>query len=327
MCMIALIALIGTGPAFSEVVTAKIISAPFGRFAYTMASAFEDISKKYYPDLNVSIEEGFGLIYNMKKIHAATPEQKKNTIILSADASIWMAQNAKGAFKEKIGLDVVPLCNSVVTSTFFMSFSPDIKSMADFAGKTVAIGKKVQQSYGQFLWYYMDIGWNLAGKTKVEWVGNTASISALKDGLAVAAPAGVYLNPVNYDLVPDPLTQEVISIRDKVYYVAPGKEALDKIRAKTGLPNKYVDIPPGSLKGQTKTLTTHASIDCWAASKDLPEDVAYHFVKMLIKHAGKLKSYHNMGRLVTQESLCFGWKPEELHPGAYKAYKEAGLMK
>ena len=65
----------------------------------------------------------------------------------------------------------------------------------------------------------------------------------------------------------------------------------------------------------------------WVAYPELNEDTVYKLTKMIIENVGKLKDYHALGKLMAPGTLAYGWKPENIHPGALKAYKEAGLVK
>jgi hypothetical protein len=55
--------------------------------------------------------------------------------------------------------------------------------------------------------------------------------------------------------------------------------------------------------------------------------VAYEVTKLIIKNVSSFKDYHNLGKLMSKKALPIGWSPDRIHPGAVKAYKEAGLLK
>jgi TRAP-type uncharacterized transport system substrate-binding protein len=46
---------------------------------------------------------------------------------------------------------------------------------------------------------------------------------------------------------------------------------------------------------------------------------------MIIENVGMFKEYHALGKLMSRESLAYGVDPSKIHPGALRAYKEAGL--
>lgn len=314
--------------AYAETAKIKIVSAPFGRHLYTMGAACEDLAKKYMPDLDISVEEGFGMVYNMKKMDSLSKEERAETITLASDLSLWQAALGLPPYPKKMNIgDFRVLCSLMGSISFFMSLDPEIKSIPDFEGKTVAIGTKAQDLYGEFLWNQINLGYDMGKKVRMQWVGNAAAVSNLKDGLADVCPAGIVNNPVTNALIGEPSTLEIEASFDKVSWIGSSKEALAKTAKANNSPIKTYTIPAGSFKGQTEDVYTHGSLQQWAASTEMPEEVAYKFVKMVIEHVGKFKDYHAAGGLMTRESLTYGITPENVHPGAYRAYKEAGLMK
>lgn len=304
-----------------------VISAPFGKTGYIMGSACEDIIKKSGCGLKITQEEGYGMFYNLKKLHAADPEARKGMIIMGTLTSMWQAQNGKAPFKEPVATDMRVLFAMYNSDSCFMSRSEDVKSVPDLVGKTVAIGKKSQDVYGTFLYDHIEAGHGLGKKVNVQWVGNASALSSFKDGLADAAGADILSNPATGEVAPGPAAIEVQASFDKVNWFGSSKEALDQVIAKTGIPYTIVNVPAGTFKGQDKEFLTLGTPNFWGASTAMPEEVAYKFVSTIIKHVDEFKTYHSAGKLITKEALCYGFTPEQLHPGAYRAYKEAGLMK
>lgn len=313
--------------ALAEPYSVTITSAPFGRHVYAMGSACEDIAKKFEPNLNITVEEGFGMVYNYKKMEAASPAEKKHMIILGSDVSLWQAQNGVAPYPQKMAQDVKVLCNLFSSVSFYMSRDLGIRSLPDLNGRTIAIGNKSQDLFGTFLWDQINIGYDMGKKMRVQWVGNSAALSSLKDGLVDAAPAGVVSNPVTGEIMGDPTTIEIEASYDQVSWFGCSREALTKVAEETHSPIKIFTIPANSFKGQTEEILTHGTLNLWAASSELPEEVAYEFVSMIIRHVEKFKDYHANGRLLSKDALAYGWTPEQLHPGAYRAFKDAGLMK
>ena len=292
-----------------------------------MGSACEDIIKKSDSGLKITQEEGYGMFYNLKKLHAADPETRKTMIIMGTLTSMWQAQNGKAPFKQPIATDMRVLFSMYDSDSCFMSRDPKIRSVPDFAGKTVAIGKKSQDVYGTFLFDHIDAGYGLADKVNVQWVGNASALSSFKDGLSDAAGADILSNPVTGEVVPGPAAIEVQASFNKVNWFGSSREALERVIAKTGIPYTIVTVPANTFAGQDADFLTLGTPNFWGASLEMPEDVAYRFVATIIKHVEEFGTYHSAGKLITKEALCYGFTPDQLHPGAYRAYKEAGLMK
>ncbi|MDL2314112.1 TAXI family TRAP transporter solute-binding subunit [Desulfovibrio sp. OttesenSCG-928-C14] len=323
----ALFCMAGAAIAAQAQTKLTIYSAPFGRTGYIMGSACEDIIKRSSTGISITQEEGFGMIYNIKKLESASKEERKGMIIMGTLTSMWQAQSGKPPFKKKTVPDMRILFNMYLSTSLFMTRDPNIKSVEDFAGKIVAIGQKSQDVYGTFLWDHINVGYNMGNKVNVQWIGNAAAISSFKDGLANVSVADVLNNAVTGEAVAGPASLELQASFDDVRFIGSSKEALDRVIAKTGIPYTIVSMPAGTFANQTETILTLGTPNFWAASLEMPEDVAYGFVKAIIDNVGAFETYHAAGRLITREALCYGLSKEMLHPGAYRAYKEAGLMK
>ena len=46
----------------------------------------------------------------------------------------------------------------------------------------------------------------------------------------------------------------------------------------------------------------------------------------LIANVGEFAEFHALGGLMSAESLAYGWTAENIHPGALRAYREAGII-
>jgi TRAP transporter TAXI family solute receptor len=317
----------GVNDVSAEPAKMVFLASSFGTSSYILGVAYEDISKRFYPDLVLNMRETPGLIYNFKKLASLTPEEKKETIITAYDGLTWLAVRGKKPFKEKLTMKIKNLCAPPALTTYFMTKNPDIKTIEDLSGKKVAVGKKTQLGWGQHPQAYLHAGAGLEGKVKIQWVGLKSALSAFKDNLVDAMPSGAYVNPITYDLNVDPQTQEVLSIGEKVHFLSPGNEAaLKRIEAVTGL-SHTITIPPGKIKFQEKPIVANLGMTYYAGAEELREEAAYHFVKMMLENVDKIKKYHALGRLMTRESLAYGMTKENLHPGAYRAFKEAGMLK
>lgn len=88
-------------------------------------------------------------------------------------------------------------------------------------------------------------------------------------------------------------------------------------------------VPPNTFKGQTDAVSTVKASSNILISADVPDEIAYTFVKSMIENAEKLKKVHaGLGNFDPQLAADPGFNGTcELHPGAAKYYKEAGLLK
>jgi TRAP-type uncharacterized transport system substrate-binding protein len=83
------------------------------------------------------------------------------------------------------------------------------------------------------------------------------------------------------------------------------------------------------LTGNPPPFTFLVEPSMTVVDDDFPEEIAYQLVKFLIENADKLKKYGGFLMFQTPRGLadCTKWPAPPLHPGAIRAYKEAGLIK
>ncbi len=93
------------------------------------------------------------------------------------------------------------------------------------------------------------------------------------------------------------------------------------------LPYSAYTLQPNRVPGLNQPITVSMGTVGWFAYLSFPEEQVYQLTKVIIKNVDRFAKYHSIGGLMTKEMLCYQFTPEETHPGAYRAYKEAGLMK
>lgn len=86
----------------------------------------------------------------------------------------------------------------------------------------------------------------------------------------------------------------------------------------------YTKIPAGSYPGQDTDIPTVRSDLVMIANKDMSDDDAYWIVKTMLDHIGDMRKIHAVMRPLTKEYMA-SIKSLPIHPGAIRAYKEAGI--
>lgn len=308
-------------PALTQV---NVISAPFGTASYVFSTTLEEIAKKAKCAITISASESPGIIYNIKKLNQ-DPEMKKNTIMTYSNASGWMAANGEKPFEKKYPYPKL-IANYALTCLWLATLDPDIKGPEQLVGKKIALGRAPQPVWGKVPALLVNQGWDLKGKVKLEFVGTKEAVGALVDGLADAAIVGGFVDPIHGKVVPGPTTIELMAAGKQVNNLSWGKAAVDKLIS-TGIPLAQAVIPANTLQGQTQALEVASDPISWVAYPEFPEEAAYIITKMIIENVDMFKKYHNLGELVSKEALVYSWNPKDIHPGALRAYKEAGIIK
>ena len=302
----------------------SVISAPFGTGSYVLSTALEDISKKFHPWLRITASETPGLVFNTKKLNKE-PHLKKSMFMSYTVGINWLAQSGRKPFKKEYPSAML-LANYNLGSVWLASLNPKIKTREDLVGKKIAIGRGTQILWAIEPEWVIRYGWGLRDKIKIQYVGTKPAMTALMDGLVDAGIVGGYADPIKGTLTASPQTLELLASGKTLYHIPWGEEAVRKVIDK-GIPIAPVTLPAKAIPGLKHPLPVFCDPIAWCVYPEFPEDIAYEITKLIINYVTKFKDYHALGKLMTTQSLPFGWDPERIHPGALKAYKEAGVLK
>lgn len=302
-------------------VKVSILSAPFGTASYILSNAVERMSSKH-PWLRVVASETPGYIFNLKKLNAE-PELKKNTVIGSGPALMGLAARGVKPFKEKLPSPKL-IANITVVAVWLASFDQNLKGGADIGGKRIALGKATQINWAVLPRAVIENGWGLKS-AKVQYLGPKPAIRALLDGKADLTIVGGYVNPAQSKMALAPPTLELVATGRKLNHLSFGDDAVKKTVAKQFRVVPFT-VDASMVEGNSKPIHTFIDTASWTVDPSFPEDVAYALTKMIIENVATFGEAHAIGKLMSRESLTFGWKPEDVHPGALRAYKEAGIL-
>jgi len=309
-----------------ENVTVTLLTAPFGSGSYVFGSALEEIVREAGGRVKISHSETPGVAYNIMKLDRNEGE-RENTVIVSSPTLVERAQQGLSPFREKMGEDIVSLASVFAAGRWMVSRDKSIKSYQDLKGKTVGLGNKQQTNFGLTPFLEITIGAGLDPKElDLKWLGTDSSAAAFKDRQLDVCVVGGYFNPVTRKFFPAPFFQEMMAVEKGLNNFGPTKEDLSRVAAKFGSKARPYEVVPGELSGVDSPVTVSMALGTLSVYKVFPDEVAYELTTLLIANAEKFARYHSLGKILTKEMLCWGLEPAELHPGAYRAYREAGLM-
>ncbi|MBM4334056.1 MAG: hypothetical protein FJ117_23045 [Deltaproteobacteria bacterium] len=301
-------------------VNVPLLAAPFGTGGYALSFATQEISKRH-PWLRISAAETPGYVYNVKTINA-NPAQWKTHILGTSTGTNYLAEKGLPPVNEKIS-GYRMLVNNEIISSFLVTLDPKIKTLKDLAGKKVALGLITQILWGiEPAEHIRAVG--LGGSIGMSHVGPMPAMHALLDGTVAACVSGVNSNPLTGEFRIPPQLIELLATGKKFYYISFGEEAIDKLNA-TGYPGIKWTLPAGKLQHQTDPLLLNATLYGWAAKESFPEDLAYEITKLHIDRYKDFGSYHALCELFSKEFFAWGFDKKIAHPGAIRAFKEAGI--
>jgi TRAP transporter TAXI family solute receptor len=297
---------------------------PFGTGGYVITNALEEISKKSGGGFVVKTTETPGVIFNIKKLNKS-PEDKKNSIFISSKTSAWMSTQAMGPYKEKYPAPKL-IANYVQVIYWLASTSADIKTGKDLVGKKIGLGRAAQDVYGRFPTWIVKKGWDFGDKVEIMALGLKPALRALLDGNVDAAIMNSFIDLKTGKLLTSPLFMELLASGKTVSSIPWTKKAIENVNAQ-GYPLTQITLNPGVMKGYDGAFEGVVEPAGWWAYPELSDELAYQVTKLIIDNLDKFIEYHKvLGKVMTPKALLYGVTQKDIHPGALKAYKEAGYL-
>ena len=312
-----------------EAVTVQIMSSAFGSNAHTIGQAIESLTLKRHPWLRVSNAEGPGCAattYNILENKA----DWKDRVGCGDTLGIYFASEGMAHFKKKytnISDTLKGLFNFAFPTAGLIALDPEIKTEQDLAGKDVGLGRT-----GQAVWTLVqkliieDFTSPPLNDTRLVYLTPKQAVDALVDERVAAAGMLEVMTPPDFKTgYPAGPMVDLLGTGKKPHWIRFTDQTVAK--GKEVIPKMWVKVPANTLSGdQPEALDLIVIPSFFAVHASFPEETAYELVKFVINNCGDLDKYHKLATPITiPENLSWGLSDEELHPGALRAYKEAGL--
>ncbi len=319
----------------------QITIAAAAALATTLATGAALAQSK--PDIRIATGRQGGAYYNMAavvadalyrsgKVNSATAESSsggpenmrllaKRTVQIGATDMVWSVKARMGEkpFKKKI--DVVTIAPLGVWPLFFVTqANSTIKSVADLKGKRVSVGAR---------------GSGMENHTRIIFKAMGMTFKDIKPIYLSFGPGGRAVKAGKADAqfqccAPNPALTELSELSD-VRAVKLGS-MMDRIMA-VPVYGKTT-LKAGAFKGHSKDIAAIADVNAWYAHRSLSDDIAYLYAKTIIEgyksFAKKMPQFNSIAQIL-DAARKDGIKALEigapLHPGAIRAYKEAGILK
>ena len=304
-------------------VTLTHLTAPAGIGEYEWGLTIDRILAKQSTWLRQRSQPTQGYLYNLRT--AIDGEKNWSTMVFNMDpVSPWLAGKKQPPFENGMGkLELRALMNATWPAWFLVTQSPEVKSVKDLAGRRVALGPKAGTAS-----LMMEETLKAAGvyeQIKLQHLSFADITNGLLDGTIDVGLANLWMNGADNKIGP---TQGIINLQASgkpFRYVIIDPGAIERTRKERGVPYRILNIPNGTLPLQTQAMTAYANPDYVAVHKDFPEETAYEYMRLVIRHLDEVNKTGGIASIFTREFLPFGL--DNLHPGAVRAYREAGLLK
>lgn len=325
-CLAACAAFFTLQPArAAEKADIHLLSTPFGTGSYVLGTALESIINKGDYPIRLAHAETPGQAFNVNKLNADAAA-RKNTVVTASQGINWLAEQGKKPFPAK-RTPLKLIGTYTYTATWLVTTDPDIRSMADLKGRRIAMGRIPQAIWGYEPDAMLRCGFDDAfyKSLKIQFVGTSEAATALINGQVDAATIGGYMDPITGKFSPAPQTVEVLASGRDLIHLDWTRQVVENTAAKdiTLFP---FEVPAGAVEGLKTPLWIGADLHGVFAHPEFPEEYAYILTKAMIENIDAFAQYHALGGLMSRAGLVKGFSPEDIHPGALRAYKEAGIL-
>ena len=300
------------------------LTAPFGAGIMEQIVIFERLIAKRHPWVRLVAQESPGFVYNIREME--NKKRHKTTTFWTSTGGLWAAETAqKGFFPKPISRDDF---RWIVTRSsncfFFATFDPNIKSIKDFAGKKIALGRRSQTHWGLFTTKAIEDGMGVKD-AKLEFLGNNVGIAALLDGRVDVAAMGATMTADQSVVFPSGTVRKIAATGRKYYNIPISRAAVQKINKDLKAPFVSHRLKPNKLPNQPAELDCLGDYVFQASHKTFPDDVVHALTTVFLDIDTEAGKYLGGGKLYRRASMCVVPLGIEPHPAALKACKDFGV--
>jgi hypothetical protein len=295
--------------------TEVIFSAgPTGGSWTPLAAALSQVVNRRFPELNVHVEPGAGLV-NMEKIRIDRADIGWSTTSIMADA-----RTGTGQFKGKQTDKALHVANFYPNVwQLVVPADSGIKSIKDLKGKAVGLPARGNTSLAAGWEYLLAVnGMSLNDLGPKSYGSVTSNAEAMKNRQALAT--GWYtVVPGAFVLdLGSAMKLRMLSVSDREF------AALHKLNA--GFARYTIEAGVYREQGITEDVVTFQTPTILIASKKVPAEVIYKITRAIVEGREEFGNVVKVMQGVSAAHMAqsFGMP---YHPGAEQYYREAGLLK
>src|SRR4030095_1121268 len=238
-------------------------------------------------------------------------------------ASNWIgrAKNAIAPFKNKIALRMVSPANAGPMCFVKLASSP-IQSVADFKGKRIAIGTK-----GSGMEQHIHTIFDVLGMSFDSFMPVHMGFAEGADALVAGAIDVQFHPPIPNTVLTD------LSRRADVRVVPYAPEQMEKILSSVPF-YRPVTVAKNAFRGVVEDITQVGVINVIVTHERVPDNVVHDMAKAIADNLVRLPEMNPLFKglrdffepLRSKSAAAFEFGGVALHPGAVRAYREAGWL-
>ncbi|MCG8559058.1 MAG: ABC transporter substrate-binding protein [Hyphomicrobiales bacterium] len=326
MAAVAAAIVVSAAPAEArDEVRVPTLTAPFGAGITEQAVIFERLIAKRHPWVRLVAQESPGFVYNVKEM-ANNKKRYKTTTFWSSTGALWAADTAqKGFFPKRIPVDnfrwIVTRSSNCI---WFTTFDPDIKSIKDFSGKRVGLGRRSQTHWALFTTKAIEVGMGVTD-ARLQYLGNHAGTDALLDGKVDVAVGLATITKDQKVVFPSGPVRKLAATGKTFFHIPIPNDATEKVNKDLNAPFVAHRMAANTLPNQPETLDCIGDFAFMASHRDFPDEIAYELTKVYLEIDDAAGKYLGGGKLYRRASMCIVPKGIQAHPASLKACKDFGI--
>lgn len=301
------------------------LTAPFGAGITEQVVIFERLIAKRHPWVRLVAQESPGFVYNIKEM-AKNKKRYKTTTFWSSTGGLWAANTAqKGFFPKRIPTDsfrwIVTRSSNCI---WFTTLDEKIKSIKDFSGKRVGLGRRSQTHWALFTSKAIQDGAGVKD-ANLQYLGNHAATTALLDGKVDVAVGLATITKDQTVVFPSGPVRKLAATGRKFYHIPIPNAVTEKVNKALDAPFVAHRMAEGKIPNQSGSLDCLGDFVFMASHKDFPDEIAYELTKVYLDIDDAAGKYLGGGKLYRRASMCIVPKGIDAHPASLKACKDAGI--
>ena len=301
------------------------LTAPFGAGITEQVVIFERLIANRHPWLRLVAQESPGFVYNIKEM-ANNKKRHETTTIWSSTGGIWAAETAQeGFFSEAISGDnfrwIVTRSSNCI---WFTTLDPDIKSIHDFSGKRIGLGRRSQTHWALFTTKAIEDGMGVTD-AKIQYLGNHAATTALLDGKVDVAVGLATITQDQTVVFPSGPVRKLAATGREFYNIPIPNAATEKVNETLNAPFVAHRMAPGMLPNQPEAFDCLGDFVFMAAHPTFPDELAHEITKVYLDIDDEAGKYLGGGKLYRRSSMCIVPRGIEAHPAALQSCKDFGV--
>jgi TRAP transporter TAXI family solute receptor len=293
----------------------SIATGQVGAVYYILGGALAKVITEHVPNVEATAEVTGATVDNLKLLRAGQVD-----VAYGISASVADAYHGAGLFRAFGRVPVRALAVLYVQPMHLVSTArAGVARVADLRGRTVSVGAAGSGTEDVALRMLAAAGLDAARDLRLDHLGPSQSVDALKDGKIDAF--FISASP------PTPAVTELAISLGREMRLVPSGDLLPVLDAgnRSGLYSRAV-IPARTYAGQEREIVAVGTASLLVVDEAMSEELTYEITRVLFERRDEQAAIHPVARGFTPAHAVIG-SPIPFHAGAIRFYREVGVWR